>query len=178
MKKNKLNISDVAIIPIFSAIIAVCSWISVTIGVVPINFALFAVYLSAGLLGVYKSAVSVLIYIMLGAFSLPVFAGFSGGIGVLLGSTGGYIAGYLLTAVIVSIGFKYIKNSIIQIVFMLLGLCACYLFGTLWFVFVMKTDFLSALLVCVVPFIVFDILKIAGSYILIKKLRKLNVFRN
>jgi len=101
---------------------------------------------------------------------LPVFSGCSGGIGVLLGPTGGYLTGYLLCVVITGwlAGIKFWdKNSgrrqFVQNVFaMTLGTVGCYLLGTVWFLIVMEESytFVQALFVCVVPYLLFDLIKI------------------
>ena len=92
--KTKLSVRDMAYIAMFAVIMAVCSWISVPY-VVPFTLQTFAVFLAVGVLGGKRGTLAVLIYILLGCVGLPVFAGFSGGIGVVLGCTGSYIAGFL-----------------------------------------------------------------------------------
>lgn len=74
---------------VFAVLIAICSWISIPM-TVPFTLQTFAVFLAVGVLGGKRGSLAVLIYILLGAVGIPVFAGFSGGIGVLLGNTGGY----------------------------------------------------------------------------------------
>lgn len=86
-------------IAIFAVIIAVCSWISVPM-VVPFTLQTFGVFCAVGLLGGKRGTLSVLIYVLLGAVGVPVFAGFSSGIGTLFGVTGGYIMGFIFTALI------------------------------------------------------------------------------
>ena len=99
--KAKLSVRDMAYIAVFAVIMAVCSWISVPY-VVPFTLQTFAVFLAVGVLGGKRGTLAVLIYILLGCVGLPVFAGFSGGIGVVLGSTGGYIVGFLSSSIILS----------------------------------------------------------------------------
>ena len=81
-------------IAVFAVLIAICSWISIPT-TVPFTLQTFAVFLAVGVLGGKRGSLSVLIYILLGAVGIPVFAGFSGGFGILLGQTGGYIVGFL-----------------------------------------------------------------------------------
>ena len=83
---------------IFAAIVTICSWITVPLPFtqVPINLAVLGVLLAGGCLGSKYGSLSILIYILLGAVGIPVFAGFGSGLGTLAGPTGGYIVGYIL----------------------------------------------------------------------------------
>ena len=83
---------DMAYIAIFAVLMAICSWISIPMAV-PFTLQTFGVFMAVGVLGGKRETFAVLIYILLGAVGVPVFAGFSGGIGVLLNTTGGYIVG-------------------------------------------------------------------------------------
>ncbi|MCL2493626.1 MAG: biotin transporter BioY, partial [Clostridiales bacterium] len=87
---------------VFAALTGVLSQIQIPLPFtpVPINLALLPVFICGGALGAKRGAVSMVIYILLGAVGAPVFVGFSGGVGALAGPTGGYILGYLPAAVI------------------------------------------------------------------------------
>ena len=90
---------DMVYIAIFAVLMAICSWISIPMAV-PFTLQTFGVFMAVGILGGKRGTFAVLIYIILGAIGVPVFAGFSGGIGVLLSSTGGYIIGFLFSALV------------------------------------------------------------------------------
>ena len=163
----------------FAAFIAVCAWITIPVGVIPITLQTFAVFLCAVTLGAKRGTLSVLVYILIGAVGVPVFSGFKGGIGTLLGATGGYIVGFIFSAILTGIlSEKFCKYSIIKnVLAMLAGLAVCYLFGTLWFMFVYTkstepTHFISVMMKCVVPFILPDIIKISLAAVLGTKLKK------
>ena len=85
---------------IFTAVNVVCAQIQIPIAPVPISLATFAIFLTAGLLGHKYGSLSLIVYVLLGAIGVPVFAGFSGGFGIITGPTGGYIIGYIFTAFI------------------------------------------------------------------------------
>lgn len=165
---SKFSTIDIVYIAIFAALMAVCSWISITM-VVPVPFTLqtFAVFLSVYLLGGKRGTISVLVYILLGAVGLPVFAGFSGGPGTLLGNTGGYIIGFLFSALVMWICEKLLGKKLwAYAVSMVLGLIVCYAFGTAWFMVVYARDngavsLLTVLGWCVFPYIIPDLVKIA-----------------
>lgn len=180
MKSQKTM--QMAEIALMSAVLCVISpfTIPVPASSVPLSPALFGVYLAAVLLGVKKSALSVFIYLLLGAVGLPVFSGFSGGIGVLAGPTGGYLVGYLLCAVIVGV-VAYVepsgkkRNFVRYALAMLLGMLACYSFGTIWFLLIMKGTYTVAqvLLVCVVPYLLFDMIKIIVATAVVMPIKKI-----
>lgn len=177
VKRSNFKTLDIALIPMFTAIIAVCSWISIP-GPVPFTLQTFGVFLAVGTLGGKRGTVSVLIYLLLGAIGAPVFSGFTGGIGKLFGSTGGYIIGFLCSALIMW-GMEALlgRKNFIKILSMVLGLIVCYLFGTIWFMVVYTNNngeigLWSALTMCVIPYIIPDAVKIALAFILSAKLSK------
>ena len=91
----KLGTRDMALVALMTALMAICSWISIPT-TVPFTLQTLGVFLACALLGGKRGSLAVFVYLLLGALGLPVFAGFSGGAGALLGSTGGYILGFLL----------------------------------------------------------------------------------
>lgn len=83
MEKTKsFTVKDIVITGLFIALITVCSWISVPMQI-PFTLQTFAVFVTVGLLGTKRAVMAVLGYIILGGLGAPVFAGFSGGPGVL-----------------------------------------------------------------------------------------------
>lgn len=168
---------DIVYIAVFAVIMAICSWISIP-ATVPFTLQTFGVFIAAGVLGGKRGTLSVLVFILLGAVGIPVFANFSGGIGVLAGPTGGYIIGFLFSALVMWAMEKLPgKKSIMQIVSMVVGLVVCYAFGTAWFMVVYgkangPVGLVTALGWCVFPFIIPDLIKIALAYVLSRKLRK------
>ena len=165
-----------ALSALFAALIAVCSWISVP-SAVPFTLQTFGVFMAAGLLGGKRGTVSVLIYILLGAAGIPVFSGFKGGAGVLAGSTGGYIVGFLFTALIMWLFEAKARNRKYTLpISMAVGLLACYAFGTAWFMFVYartsgSVGLVTALTWCVFPFILPDAAKITLACFLIRRIK-------
>lgn len=176
MKENKTR--DVVYIGIFAAIIAVCSWIAVP-AAVPFTLQTMGVFTAVGILGGKRGTLAVLTYILLGVVGLPVFAGFSGGIGAVLGASGGYIIGFLFSALIMWGMEKIFGNGkVVLAVSMVLGLVACYAVGTVWFmaVYTKNTGAVGLGTVlgwCVIPFIIPDLVKIAVSLILTNRLKKI-----
>ena len=77
-------------IALMAAVLCVLAPWKIPVGPIPITLASFGVYLAAGVLGPLEGTVAVVIYVLLGAVGVPVFSGFTGGAGCLLGVTGGY----------------------------------------------------------------------------------------
>ena len=100
MTAAKIRTQDIAYIAIFTALMAVCSWISIPTAI-PFTLQTMAVFLAVGLLGGKRGTLAVTAYVLLGAVGAPVFANFSGGIGILLGQTGGYILGFIGSALVI-----------------------------------------------------------------------------
>lgn len=164
-------------ISLFVALIAVCSWISVPTAV-PFTLQTFAVFLTVGLLGGKRGTAAVTVYLLLGFLGLPVFAGFRSGFGVMLGPDGGFLLGFVLTALVMWLCLRLFGNGTVALVFaMLFGLLVCYVLGTIWFVAVYaggtgEAGILTALTACVFPFVIPDIVKIAVAVIVCKRLGK------
>lgn len=173
--RDNTKVLDLVYISIGAALIAICSWISIPTAV-PFTLQTFAVFFVLLSLGGERGTLATLVYVLLGAVGVPVFAGFSGGIGVLLGSTGGYIIGFLFTGIIYIIFTKFVsKKIVVKIVALVLGLAVCYAFGTAWFMNVyIKTSgevgLLTVLGWCVFPFIIPDLLKLALAVVIAKRI--------
>lgn len=168
---------DIVYIAVFAVIMAICSWISIPT-TVPFTLQTFGVFIAVGVLGGKRGSLAVLVFIILGAIGVPVFSGMTGGVGILLGSTGGYIIGFLFSALVMWAMEKLpVKNAFTQILSMILGLVVCYAFGTVWFMVVYSrangpVGLAAVLGWCVIPFIIPDLVKIAVAFGLSKKLKK------
>lgn len=157
---------------LMAAVLCVLGPMSLPIGPIPITLANLAVYLSVAILGMRGSFLSVLIYLLLGAAGMPVFSGYAGGLAKLVGPTGGYLAGYLLVAVIGGCFADLFSGKVIPTAIgMVLGTAALYFVGTLWFLFQTQSAVAYALSVCVYPFIPFDLGKILFAALFGKTIR-------
>lgn len=168
---------DVVYVGVFAVLIAICSWISIPT-LVPFTLQTFAVFLTVGLLGGKRGTMAVLVYVLLGAIGISVFAGFSGGMGIILNNTGGYIIGFIFSALVMWLMEHLMGKKIwVQGLSMILGLIICYAFGTAWFMIVYTRDtgavgLATVLGWCVIPFIIPDIVKIALALILSNRLSR------
>ena len=91
---------------------------------------------------------------------LPVFTHFRGGVGILLGPTGGFILSFPIIAFTVGYFYEKFKSKLGIIFGMVLSLIISYIIGTLQFCLVTNSDFIKGITVCVVPFIILDFIKL------------------
>lgn len=174
LKKRSL---DLAYIAICVALISVCSWISIP-AYVPFTLQTFAVFFTLIILGGKRGTIAILSYLLLGLCGAPVFANFNGGIAGFVNFSSGYLISFLFMGLFYwpfSIIFK--EKIIAQIIGLTFGLIICYTLGTIFFIFlytsrVKEITLVSALSMCVFPFIPFDILKMALAIIIANVLKK------
>ena len=114
---------------LFAAAMAICAQLSIPVGLVPISMGSLAVLLAGGVLGKKYGTLSMVLYILLGAIGLPVFAMGKGGFSVLAGPTGGYIIGYVFMAFITGwFAEKYPQRKGMLLVGMVTGNLICLLY--------------------------------------------------
>ena len=177
MKNKRIDIKQICLIAMMSAVITVCSWLSLPIMTVPVTLQTFAVFLTLLVCGGRIGTLSILVYILLGLVGAPVFSGFKGGAGALFSLTGGYIIGFLFMGIIYLITEKLISESQkAKIISLVIGLFVCYAFGTVWFVLIYNEgesaiSVKNALTLCVLPFIIPDLIKLVLSVFLSKLLK-------
>ena len=128
--KKGFSLRDMVLCALFAAILAVSAWLTVP-GEVPFTLQTFGVFAALGLLGGKRGTIAIALYLVLGAVGLPVFSGFRGGFGVLLGTTGGYIFGFLLSGLLYWALTALLGNKgWVRLLAMVLGLLLCYAAGT------------------------------------------------
>lgn len=168
------SVQKMAIIALMTAVLCILAPISIPVFIspVPISLGVLAIYLTAYVLSPLDATISVIIFILLGTFGLPVFSGYSGGLSKLVGPTGGYIIGFLFTVYITSLFIHMKKGIIFDVIGMITGLALCYILGTIWFSYQQGKGFIASLLLCVVPFLIGDAIKIIVAVILGTQLNK------
>ena len=173
--KQGFSTRELASVAMGTALIAVCSWLSIPM-TVPFTMQTFAICFLAGLLGLRLGMWTVLCYLLLAAVGAPVLAGFKGGLGAMLGPTGGYLVGFLFTAAAVGLGVRRCGRRLPALpLSMALGILLCYAFGTAWFLLVYAKNsgpvsLGTALGWCVLPYLLPDALKIALASALVRRL--------
>ncbi|WP_295583131.1 biotin transporter BioY [uncultured Oscillibacter sp.] len=175
--KTRFRTVDLAYIALFAVLMAVCAWISIPL-TVPFTLQTFAVFAALATLGGRRGLYAVVVYLLMGAVGLPVFSNFQGGLGVLLGTTGGYIVGFLVSAALFWLLTARFGTSLpVTVCACLLGLAVCYAFGTAWFLMVYTQTkgpmgLLSALSACVFPFVLPDLVKLALAVLVSRRVRR------
>lgn len=164
------RIRTVTLSACFAALLCLIAPISFPLGVIPVTLSVFALLLTSMLLPTRIALVSVLIYMALGAVGLPVFSSFRGGVQMLIGPTGGYLLTYPLMVLCIG-GFRVLLGRVPPLLRDILGgiaaLAVCYGGGTLWYCLITEVDsFYSALALCVLPFIPFDLIKLAVALLI------------
>ena len=174
VKKNYRTL-DLVYIAMGAVLISVCSWISIPT-TVPFTMQTFAVFFVLSALGGKRGTAAVIVYVLLGALGVPVFAQFASGVGVLLGNTGGYIIGFIFMGLVYRLIVHLLGKKLwAELIAMVAGLGVCYFFGTVWFIIVYAqaneaVGFATALTWCVIPFIVPDLIKLGLALTLARRL--------
>lgn len=174
MKKNFRTI-DLVYIAFGAVLIAICSWISIPTAV-PFTMQTFAIFFVLSAFGGKRGTVAIILYILLGVVGIPVFSQFTAGIGILLGSTGGYIVGFIFMGLIYwLLVCLFGKKLWVEVLAMVIGLAVCYAFGTVWFMIVYAgsngpVGLAMVLSWCVIPFIIPDLIKLGLALTLARRL--------
>ncbi|MGN1190106.1 MAG: biotin transporter BioY [Candidatus Ornithospirochaeta sp.] len=155
----------IMLISLFSALVAAGAFIRIPMFPVPMTLQTLFVFLAALLLPPLSSFSSIFIYIVLGAIGLPIFTS-GGGLSALLGPTGGFIFGFLLSAPIGSLLAKKERNSVLwNIVVLLVMEVIIYIIGIVWLKVKLDTTWAKAIATGLTPFIIGDAVKIACASI-------------
>ena len=145
---------------VMAAVLSAISPIALFLGPIPVSLCTLGIFLSAYVLDCRRCVMAVLIYVLLGAAGMPVFGGFTGGAGRLFGPTGGYILGYLLLAWITGWTVERSSQRWGQVAGMVLGTALLYLLGTVWYCIQAGQELRAAVMMCVLPFLPGDGVKI------------------
>lgn len=164
-----MKIRSMARCGICAAAMAVCAWLAVPLGDLAVTMQTFGVFLALGLLGGKLGTAACGVYLLLGAVGLPVFSGFQGGFGVLLGPTGGFLWGFFAAAIL----YWLLENRLPKWLSMGLGMLLCYACGSVWYYFLYAGMGIHLILLkCVVPYLIPDGIKITLALLLAGKIRR------
>lgn len=173
------RIKSIVLCGLCIALIAVGAAIQLPLGPIPFTLQTFMLTFVLLILTPAEALACVGGYLVLGAVGLPVFAGFKGGIGALLGPTGGFLLGFFLAAGVVSLirilierrltGMKaFVALDLLLVVVINL---VTYAMGTWWFTVATGTTVIAALVACVIPFLLPDIVKAVAALVCAQPVR-------
>ena len=157
---------------LFAALTAAGAYLAIPIGPVPIVLQNMFVFLAGLILGPRWGVASVGVYLLAGACGLPVFAGGLGGIGRLVGPTGGYLLGYLPVVFIIGLISKRSRGRVwFDVLAMICGTIVLYACGVTWLKILTHMTWSKSLAVGMYPFLLGDALKIAAAAAIARALR-------
>lgn len=167
-----MRIRKLALCALCAAILCLCSWICIPAGSIVLTLQSFGVFFVLMILDGHYGTLAICVYLLLGAVGLPVFSLGQGGLGHLLGPTGGYLFGFLVAGCVYQLSRQLWKNPLLSVV---LGQLFCYLCGTVWFsaLYGSGQSIGALLLACVVPYLLPDALKLLLAYVLARRLKPL-----
>lgn len=172
-----MKTKDLVMCALLAAVICVLAPLSIPIGPIPISLSTFAVMLAAAILGAKWGTIATLIYILLGAVGVPVFASYTAGVAKLVSSTGGYIIGYIPLAFLTGLFLDRFARNAGNLKYawlmsgMILGTIVLYVLGTAWFIHVSGSALSDAMGWCVTPFIPGDLIKMVIVAIIAPQVR-------
>ena len=164
-----------------TALLCLCGPLVLPVGPVPVSLTPAVLMLMALLLGAGRATLCCGAYLLMGLIGLPVFGGFTGGMGALAGPTGGFLLGYLPLTMCCGLVCQRTQKRSWQLLAMLAGTALLYLTGTAWYCWQSGASVQAALTVCVLPFLPGDAVKIAsiltGGQALKRRLTKAGLLR-
>ena len=164
------KIKQLVVDAMFIALLVVSSFISIPINQIPYTLQTLVVFIILLTLPLKDSMLIFVIYLIMGLIGLPVFSGFTSGITPTLG----FIIGFIIIPIIykiLNIIIKIKNQNILNIINLFICLLILNVIGTIFYMFIMNLDFLSSLLICVVPFILIDVIKILASILITNRIK-------
>jgi len=147
---------------LFAAIIGVLAQVTIPLPLVPITGQTLAIGLAATILGSRYGTIATILYLIMGAIGIPVFAQMSAGLGVLFGPTGGFIVGFIPAAFIIGYYIEKTSFTIFQaIIANLIGMIVTLTFGTIWLKISAELSWTAAFISGFAPFIIVGVIKAA-----------------
>lgn len=157
---NRTKTRNMMIISMYAAILSILAQITIPLPLIPITGQTLAVGLIATIIGAHFSTYTVLVYLGIGTIGLPVFAGFTSGLGILFGPTGGYLLGFIPAAFMTGYWLEKRGFTNTQAIWAnLIGMVITLAFGMLWLKFFTSITWSAAFMTGFIPFLPVGILK-------------------
>jgi biotin transport system substrate-specific component len=157
---------------LFAALTAAGAWIAIPLPYVPVTLQTLFTMLAGALLGPYFGALAMIVYVLLGLIGLPVFAQGQSGLGTLVGPAGGYLAGFIVGAVVIGLLVRLKKKPgfLWLCLAMAIGTLVVYAFGVAQLSIVAGMSLDRAILIGALPFVPGDLLKIVVAALIARKI--------
>ncbi len=166
---KRKNIQKVSLCALFSAIIAGSAFISIPTPLgVNLTMQMFAVCLAGLCLGIKGGIAAVAVYIAVGAAGIPIFSSFTGGIGVLIGPSGGFLWGFLFVAAFCGMATK--QNNVFKILFCASAVLACHILGIIQYSIVTGVGIWTSAITASLPFLLKDFIIVFSAFVTAKKI--------
>ncbi|MDD2979617.1 MAG: biotin transporter BioY [Hespellia sp.] len=167
-----MKTKDMVLTGMLTAVLAVLSIIQIPMpSGVPITLQTFAVALCGYVLGSKRGTISVILYVLIGAVGVPVFAGMTGGFAALVGATGGFLFGFIPMAFLVGLGVRS-KHKVLSVIWGVAGLAVCHVFGVIQFSIVTGTGLAASFAMASAPYLIKDVLSVIGAAVVAVAVRK------
>lgn len=168
-----MKIKDISLCGLFAALFALCAWIYIPLFGVPVTLQTFGILFALLLLGGKRGCIAIGVYLCLGGMGLPVFSGFCGGLGSLLGPTAGYLWGFLIGGLCYWVITAF-RGEVAKLPAAVLAQLVCYLCGMFWFAchYASRNSLWHIFLTTVAPFLLPDGVKLILAYLLSQRLRR------
>ncbi|MBO4433203.1 MAG: biotin transporter BioY [Clostridia bacterium] len=166
----KINLKSLSLIALFAALICVLSPVCIPMPIgVPLTLQTLIIALSAFLLGAKSGTAAVTCYVLIGAVGLPVFSGYTAGVGALLSPTGGFIFAFPVFALVLSLVF-YVNKTAYRFLLSFAALVLLYLAGTVQFA-LLTGNGVSAALSAFSLYFIKDVAVVFAAYFLCVRIR-------
>jgi biotin transport system substrate-specific component len=152
----------------FIGLISLGAWVSIPFFPVPLTLQSLFVLLAGAVMKRY-AVIPVSLYVAFGALGLPVFHMGIAGFGILLGPTGGYLAGFIFAALFIGLAYEH-ASATLRIAGLIAGTGIIYCCGVVWLMYSLSLGFIPAFLSGVLPFIPGDAVKTYAAYMIAKRL--------
>ena len=177
-QRSRSRMQGIAVSGLMLALMVLGAWVTIPLGAVPVTLQVFVMVLALLILKPQQFFISLTVYLTMGALGLPVFSGMRGGIGVLVGPTGGFLWGFMLGALaamalfwmcsrdkVKKLGEKKLGQQgfslAVSIAMSAVFLITSYACGWFQITLVANMSPMAAFTVAVAPFLIIDIIKIA-----------------
>ncbi len=164
--RTKIELKDMILSAIFAGLICIMSYIAIPLpfSPVPVTGQTFVIMLAGLTLTTLQASMSVVVFILLGVIGLPVFSGGASGLGVFATHRGGYIIGFLIGVIVITLIRRNSNNVVrMSIAGFIGGILVVYILGVPWLSYINNLTLSNAFTLGALPFIPGDLFKLFAA---------------